>query len=348
MASSTIQRRQQSFVFEATTRCNHDCLHCYNVWKNPRPYPQGELGTADTLAMLGAMLDQTGAGLVSLSGGEPMLRADLFEIVDFLAAHAVAVNFITNGSLLDQAAIARLAPDKVSVFELPLLSSRRELHDRMSGAEGAFDRVTMAMAELKAAGQRVVGVFVATRLNLSTWRETAELAFALGLDGIMLNRFNPGGRGAENLSLLQASPQEMRAALEEAERLSARYEMPINCSIAMPPCLFDWGRYPHLGFGLCAAGTERAYYTLDPLGNVRPCNHSTTILGNIRRTPFCQMADGERMRAFVSARPAFCAGCRLEATCQGGCKAAAEVCCGSPAALDPFLAAYCDQAVRPA
>ncbi|HUU60661.1 MAG TPA: radical SAM protein, partial [Phycisphaerae bacterium] len=321
--------------------------HCYNAWKNPVDYPMGELGTADTLAMLAKMLDQTRASLVSLSGGEPMLRSDIGEIVDFLAARDVTVNMITNGSLLDEKAVDRLLPDKVSIWELPLLSVEAAIHDRMSGAAGAFDRVTMAIANLKAAGQRLVGVFVATKLNLPTWKETAELGIALGVDGIMFNRFNPGGRGFANLDLLQASPGAVAAAMNLAERISRQYDLPISCSIAMPPCLFDTSGYERLTFGFCAAGTERAYYTLDPLGNVRPCNHSATILGNIRQTGFWDMADGEAMKNFKAARPEFCKGCRMEAQCLGGCKAAAEVCCGSPSECDPFLRAFRAQAVKP-
>ncbi|HOX05292.1 MAG TPA: radical SAM protein [Planctomycetota bacterium] len=339
--------RQDSFVFEVTQRCNHDCPHCYNAWKNPVDYPMGELGTAETLAMLGKLLDETGASLVSLTGGEPMLRPDIYEIVDFLRSRGITVNLITNGGLLDDAAIARLIPGKISVFELPLLSVERAIHDRMSGKAGAFDRSTSAMAELKLRRQRVVGVFVATKLNLATWRETAELAVALGLDGIMFNRFNPGGEGIRNLAMLQASPAELQAALDIAEEMSARYELPISCSIAMPPCLFDTKRYKRLGFGFCAAGTARAYYTLDPLGNVRPCNHTPTVLGNIRETTFEAMASSERMRDFCQARPAFCGGCKLEMECLGGCKAAAEAATGSAWDCDPFLTAFGKAAVRP-
>ena len=337
--------RLQHFVFEVTQACNHDCLHCYNAWKNRRPYPMGQLPTGETLAMLGTMLDQTGAELVSLTGGEPLLGEGLFEIVDFLAARGVTINLITNGTLLDEGAIERLsAGQKISIFELPLLSVDRAVHDRMSGCDGAFDKATLAMANLKAAGQRVVGVFVATRLNLGTWPETAELAVALGLDGVMFNRFNPGGRGSENLDLLQATPSEIQQALDVAEQMSREYDLPISCSIAMPPCLFDTRRYKRLTFGFCAAGTERAYYALDPMGNVRPCNHSMTILGNIRETDFRTMVDGELMKQFVEARPEFCRGCRIEDECLGGCKAAGEVCCGSPAAMDPFLKAFSGQA----
>ncbi|MCY2931572.1 MAG: radical SAM protein [Planctomycetota bacterium] len=338
--------RQESFVFEVTTRCHHECLHCYNAWKNGAPYPAGELATEQTLKMLGRMLDQTQARLVTLSGGEPLLRTDLGQIVDYLAGRGVASNLICNGTLLDAAAIERIGPRRVSVFELPLLSVEREIHDRMSGAAGAFDKVTMAVAELKAAGATVVTVFVATKLNLPTWRATAELAIALGADGIMFNRFNPGGEGGRNVGLLQASPAELTAALDVAEELATTYEMPISCSIAMPPCLFDTGKYKRLTFGFCAAGSERAYYTLDPVGNVRPCNHSPRVLGNIRTGSFRAMTKSAAMKSFVSARPAFCGGCELEVECQGGCKAAAEACYGDASLCDPFLGAFAGQAVK--
>ena len=81
-------------------------------------------------------------------------------------------------------------------------------------------------------------------------------------------------------------------ALDEAEALSEKYEVPVSCSIAMPPCLFDVSRYKRLTFGFCAAGTERAYYTIDPVGNVRPCNHTPTILGNIREKSFRKIVEG--------------------------------------------------------
>ena len=114
----------------------------------------------------------------------------------------------------------------------------------------------------------------------------------------------------------------------------------------MPPCLFETSRYERLSFGFCAAGTERAYYTLDPFGNVRPCNHSPTILGNIREGNFWDMVDSAPMKDFFDARPEFCGGCKLEDQCLGGCKAAAEVCCGSARALDPFVKTFSDQAEK--
>jgi radical SAM protein with 4Fe4S-binding SPASM domain len=192
----------------------------------------------------------------------------------------------------------------------------------------------------------VVAVFVATELNLPTWAETVELAVALGVDAMLFNRFNPGGRGCENLELLQSEPEQLQAALDVAEAASARYEMPISCSIAMPPCLIRTEPYERLSFGFCAAGTAEAYYTVDPVGNLRPCNHSPTILGNVREQTFEELRRSTAMEEFIAARPAFCGGCALELECLGGCKAAAEACCGSPAEMDPFLAAFCGRAVK--
>lgn len=330
----------RSLIFEITTRCQFDCLHCYNVWKNAAPYPCEELPTRETLDLLDRLLVQTGVRHVTLTGGEPLLRADWRDIVTFLRARDVTVNLICNGGLLDADAIAWCRGGKIGIFELPLLSSDRAIHDRMSGFPGAFDRVTRAIADLKLAGERVVVVFVATRLNLPTWESTMDLAFALGVDGVMFNRFNPGGRGFQNLALLQASPAEVQSALAIAETKGKEFDLPVSCSIAMPPCLFDLSGFTHLTFGFCGAGTDRAYYTLDPVGNLRPCNHSPTILGNLARASFADLATGPRMAAFLDARPALCGGCPRERTCLGGCKAAGEACFGSPWEPDPFLRAF--------
>jgi pyrroloquinoline quinone biosynthesis protein E len=332
----------KTLVLEVTARCTHDCLHCYNVWKNRAPYAgeTHELDTDALLALVAKLKAELGLESLTLSGGEPLLRPDLPELVGALRELGLGLNLITNGTLLDDAAIDRLTPGKIDVFELPLLAADAALHDRLSGAAGAHDRVLEAIAELKLRGELVVVVFVATELNRASFRETAELAFALGADGLMLNRFNPGGRGAEHLAELQAAPAALQALLDEAEELSARYAFQISCSIAMPPCLIDTARYARLSFGFCAAGTERAYYTVDPGGRLRPCNHSPTVLGDLREASVAELLEGETMRAFLAARPERCGGCRLEHACQGGCKAAAEACFGSPCLADPFLSAY--------
>ena len=333
--------RLQTLIFEVTQRCNHTCLHCYNVWNGPErlegSYPRGELDTAQTLALLNKALDEVRCDHVTLTGGEPLLREDLLAILDLLRKRGVRITLISNGHLLDEPTVIDLLDRGVGLFELPLLSRKREVHDRLSGSPGAFDATLAAMAHIRYHWGRFVAVFVATRINLPDLYETIKLAFAFGSRGMMLNRFNPGGRGRERLDTLLPSADEMNAALKIANSASAEFSFPISCSIAMPPCLTDHHEYPNLNFGFCAAGTERAYYTLDPLGNVRPCNHTPTILGNLLDEPFADIIAPERLAPFVEATPALCGPCVLRDTCQGGCKAAAEVCYGSLHAEDPFV-----------
>ncbi|MBN8458923.1 MAG: radical SAM protein [Verrucomicrobia bacterium] len=332
-----------SFIFEVTTRCNIDCPHCYNVWKADACYPTANPGTAEILGTLGNMIRQMSPRLITLTGGEPLTRRDLPEIVDFIRSRDISINLITNGSLVTDS-IAGQYRGKISLWELPLLSHRREIQDAIGGSADFFDHATHAIATLKAYGHTVIAVFVATSNNIAGFRQTAELALALGADGIMLNRFNPGGRGFSHLTELQASPEQLASLLQTADDFAAEFGIGISCSVPIPPCLVDTTRFRNLGFGYCAAGGPNAYYTLDPSGNVRPCNHSRTILGNINRSPLRKIIAGQTMRQFKAARPEFCHGCRMETICQGNCKAAAEVCYGDACSCEPFLRTYLDQA----
>jgi radical SAM protein with 4Fe4S-binding SPASM domain len=343
-----IRPRLRTLIFEVTQHCNHTCLHCYNVW-HPHTqarlstYPHGELDTAGTLALLNKALDETRCYHVTLTGGEPLLREDLPAMLDLLREREVMTTVISNGRLLAESAVVDLLDRGVGLFELPLLSHRREVHDQLSGSPGSFDAVLAAMAHVRYHGGRLgirgrfVAVFVATRLNLPDLYETIKLAFAFGSRGMMLNRFNPGGRGRAYLDELLPTADEMNRALEVANAAAAEFSFPISCSIAMQPCLIDHRAYPNLNFGFCAAGTERAYYTLDPLGNLRPCNHTPTRLGNLLEEPLADLIAPQRMAEFAEAAPPFCDPCALRDVCQGGCKAAAQVCYGSLTAEEPFL-----------
>ncbi|KAF0106350.1 MAG: hypothetical protein FD146_2616 [Anaerolineaceae bacterium] len=331
--------RLQSLIFEVTQACNHACLHCYNVWQGPQavPYPRGQLDTPRTLNLLAKALEETVCSHVTLTGGEPLLRPDLPDILEFLQRRRVQATVISNGHLLDEAAASSLIARGVGLFELPLLSHRREVHDELSGTPGAWDAVLAAMANVRLQHGQVVAAFVATRRNIAHLSETLKLAFAFGARGVMFNRFNPGGRGREHLAELLPTVEQVRAALDVAESAAVELHLPISCSIPIQPCLIDLRRYPHLGFGFCAAGSERAYYTLDPLGNLRACNHTDMILGNLFEEPFADLIAPKRMSAFTCAIPAFCADCDRRLECQGGCKASAQVCYGSLTAEEPFL-----------
>jgi|WetSurMetagenome_2_1015567.scaffolds.fasta_scaffold183297_2 radical SAM protein with 4Fe4S-binding SPASM domain len=327
----------QSLIFEVTQRCNHACLHCYNVWHADPAYPRGELDTSSTLDLLAKALHETFCSHVTLTGGEPLLRSDLPQILEFLQKRHVQCTLISNGRLLALPKVKDLVRLGVGLFELPLLGDCRQIHDELSGSDGAWDAVLAAMADIRLARGQFVAAFVATRKNVERLPEVIKLAFAFGARAVMLNRFNPGGRGRLHIDELLPSTAQVRQALASAEAAALEYNLPISCSIPIQPCLVDITRFPHLGFGYCAAGTDRAYYTLDPLGNVRPCNHTNTILGNLFDTSFSQLVASKKLESFKSALPPHCLACPRSPECQGGCKASAQVCYGSLSVEEPFL-----------
>jgi radical SAM protein with 4Fe4S-binding SPASM domain len=340
-----LQPALQTLIFESTLRCNLNCLYCYNVCKNKIPYKTTELNTESTKKLIKKAIKETRCSNFTITGGEPYLREDIIELIKFTQEQGVSINIISNGTLLNKETIIASVEAGVSLFELPLLSSERNIHNSLTRTD-AFDKVTEAMAYISGQKAYLVAVFVATKKNIHTWQETIEMAVALGANGIMFNRFNPGGEGRLHIDELQLSPAELEPALEIANDAVTKYKISVSCSIAMPPCLIKTEKYPNLGFGFCAAGTNRAYYTIDPSGNLRMCNHSQTILGNILDENFFKVAKNKKAKEFVKALPAFCQTCAISKECQGGCKAAAEVCFQNIYEEDPFLKSFKHQAVQ--
>jgi radical SAM protein with 4Fe4S-binding SPASM domain len=338
---SRLRRRKKPLqgvlIFEVTPRCNHDCLYCYNVWKDEVGYPTGELNTKDAKRLLNKAISETGCTSMSFSGGEPLLRDDLCELTDFLVEQGQQVTLLTNGILIGETEARDLVRHGIGLFEIPILSDRREIHDRLVQSEGSFDKAIDGIANLRVQGASVVTVFVATRRNIEQWEETIKLNVALGVDGIMFNRFNPGGKGRDYVEELLPTPDELRHALEIANAASETYGIGISCSIPIMPCILDPRQYKNLGHGYCAAGGDRAYYTIGPLGHLRMCNHTPSILGNLFDETFAELTAPDRIKDFVAARPEFCGGCAMEAECLGGCKAAAQACYGCITEPEPFL-----------
>ena len=357
--------RQDSIIFEVTQKCNNDCLFCYNVWKCNTPltppthpctplnrgdrgdYPKGELPTAETKDLIRRIVKETSCKQLTFTGGEPLLRADLPELITCAKSLGVSVTIISNGTLISEEIARDYIKLGVGLFELPMLSADRKIHNELSRND-AFDKVVESVANIKLHRGRVVTVFVGTKRNIDDLKEMIELSLAIGADGIMFNRFNVGGEGTRHIDELLPTPEQVIKALEVIESAMEQYKIGIACSIPIQPCIIDTNRFKKVHFGYCAAGTKRAYYTVDPLGNLRMCNHTPSILGNIFKSSFRDLTARQKIKPFMDAVPEFCADCRMVKTCQGGCKAAAEVSSSdcSLCAEEPFLKYYKNETLK--
>lgn len=326
-------------VLEVTEACQHACLHCYNYWRDTR----GPVRAPDTLTrdgirqVLAAIRRDAPIRQVALSGGEPLLREDLPGIVADLAADGLSTVVITNGSLLSEDRVSRFPRN--TIFEVTLFSAAASLHDRIAGRPGAFARVIAGALAVQKHKCHLAVAVVVTRLNAHDTRRTLELGISLGADALLLNRVNLGKLSFPIADRLVPTLPMLRKALEDAENVAAEFGAAIAVSVPIPPCLIDPSPYPHLHFGWCPRGGADAYYTVSHNGLLRPCNHSSIVLGDLRCQGFAEIVGNSRTRAFWQPTPAACRQCThpLRDRCRGGCPAASYECYGTQSRWDPFV-----------
>ena len=337
-------RASPYYILELTPDCTQDCRYCYNVWKLDPNFlaNEGQMDARQWCDLIAKLQDETGCRLVTFSGGEPLLHDGFCDILAFCHRRGLESILISNGGLLDDPTLAFCLDHGVTLFELTLLGADAETHDALTQMPGSWQRALAAMTRLYKADAAWCGVFVATNENIGQTRQTLEMMIALGATAIMFNRFNPGGEGARHLDLMPTVEQ-VQDALAVVDELAAAYGIFASASISIMPCLIDVSPYRHVGFGFCAAGRDNAYYTIGPGGRIRPCNHTATILGDLRTQTLADILSGPGMAEFTTPAPDVCRPCPGLPTCRAGCRAAAEVCFGSLSEPEPWLRANLDR-----
>jgi radical SAM protein with 4Fe4S-binding SPASM domain len=298
------------------------------------------MSLSDIFYVIDKLLEGLPITSVAISGGEPFLRDDLPQIVSYLWSKYLNTVIITNGTLLTKENIVRTVG--ANNYELPLLSYRKSVHNKLTRRD-CFNKVIQGMHDLKECGARFAVAFIATRLNINDLEKTIELAIALGAEGFLYNRMNMSAHNYQYLNMLIPPIDMIKKNLDILEGVGASYGFPISCAIPIQPCLIDTSQYKHISTGFCPlAGKndgENAYYTVDPLGNLRICNHSSFILGNLLEENITDLMCHPYIQRFRNIEPVDCISCALKVRdyCHGGCKAAAEECYGSLENCEPFL-----------
>jgi AdoMet-dependent heme synthase len=306
------------FIFEITQRCTSDCLYCYNVWKQDGNYPIGEMSLPEIKLLFNKLSDETAISGVTLTGGEPLLRADMLEVVSFLSEKKIKVGIATNGVLLDEAVARKLTENGAGYFEISLPSIDDDNHSRLT-RDDRLKNVRESIINVKKERAKLTVSIVLTKLNIRDLEETIDLCFAFSADGVALNRFIPGGESLKHISELQISAAELEYALSIADRKSEEHNFVINVTIPVEPCMVSHKKYPHLNFGSCACGRDK--WVIDPIGNLRTCEQNPDILGNLFEHSFSELARSEAADRFQQANlKSGCSECERFRYCGGGCR----------------------------
>jgi len=337
-------------VLELTYRCNQDCQFCSCPWFAHAPgYDvRPELGVGAWKRVI-RRLSELGVTSFAFTGGEPLLKEGVHDIIEAAAgcrvshietrdggldcrAGAPALHLLSNGIRVDDRALALCAHNDVQLsVSLPGLST----FARHTGGASA-DRPLAVLDRARNQGIRTVAGVTVTQQNLFELEATLEAALGAGAEGVLLNRFLPGGRGLRFANQLALSSKQITAMLDMTESVMVRAGRNASLGTELPACVVDPDRYEHIAVSTrCAAASD--FFVVDPSGFLRVCNHSAVRLCHM--DDIAQLKTNAYWRRFAikSELPTACVGCASSSRCDGGCREAAHIVHGDPLGADPLL-----------
>jgi mycofactocin radical SAM maturase len=302
-------------TWELTYACNLDCVHCLS--SSGRRDPR-ELTTAECLRVVDE-LEAMQVFYVNIGGGEPTIRPDFWEIVDYATSHHVGVKFSTNGVRITDEAALRLAGSDYVDVQISLDGATADVNDAVRGP-GSYAVALRAMERLASAGMDGFKIsVVATRHNIGQLDAFKTLADRYAAT-LRITRLRPAGRGADTWSQLHPLPGQQR---ELYDWLVANGE-----GVLTGDSFFHLAAYGQSlpGLNLCGAG--RVVCLIDPVGDVYACPfaiHDTFKAGNVR-DPSGFTGVWRTSQLFADLRRpqkgGACTSCSAFETCRGGCMAA--------------------------
>lgn len=202
--------RSKILQIHPTRLCNLRCRHCYSA---SGPQERGALGVA---LLIDAIDDAAalGYGVVSLSGGEPLLYPHLLELLDHAGRRGLFRTFTTNGTLLDERRLASLR-DRVDLLAISV-DGPPAAHDALRG-EGAFAAMHRHLAGLRRSDIPFGFIFTLTQSNVADLREVAQLAQDEGARLLQIHPLEEQGRAASEL--IDATPDAIEGALAHLHAL---------------------------------------------------------------------------------------------------------------------------------
>ena len=302
-------------TWELTYACNLQCVHCLSSsgQRDPR-----ELSTAEAKRVLDELRDLQ-VFYINIGGGEPMVRRDFFELVEYSVGNGIGVKFSTNGAFIDAEKARRLASMDYLDIQISLDGVDAATNDAVRGA-GSYDMAMRAMEHLAAAdfGPFKISVVV-TRQNVPQLDRFKALADSFGAQ-LRVTRLRPSGRGVDSWDHLHPTNAQQR---EIYDWLMANGEHVLTGdSFFHLNALGD----PLPGLNMCGAG--RVVCLIDPIGDVYACPfviHDEFLAGNVR-DPGGFSRVWKQSDLFTSLREpqsaGACASCGSFDACQGGCMAA--------------------------
>lgn len=326
--------------WELTARCNLRCLHCrrLEVPGGPCEPAPGELTTEQARALIAQIAD-CGKPRLVFSGGEPLVREDLFLLAEEARGRGVRVSLATNGTLIDDATADRIAAAGFECAAISLDGATAASHDGLRGLPGAWAQALAGLRRLRARNVRLQINCTLTNRNLSEKQAVYDLAEREGAAALHFFVLVPVGCGRELADSHRLSASEVEEFLEWLAERAPRSPLQLKTT-----CAPQYRRvFARKGMALetnrgCAAGTGICF--ISHRGEVFPCGYLPFLAGNVLRQPLREIWRSSPVLAqFRSAErlEGKCGHCEYRSSCLG-CRARALGVFGNVWAEDPYCA----------
>ena len=324
-----ISSLQDFFVqWHLTERCNLRCTHCYQTGTKTDELSLDEIRKVlneiiDMLEAWSGMYQLEFSPSLNITGGEPFLRKDLFEILEEMSTGGFALYLLTNGTLIDNEKAEKLARLGINGVQVSI-EGPEGIHDFIRGS-GSFAASCKGVSHLVEAGLRVTLNATLSEINAENFLDMVDIATALGAQRLGFSRLVPSGRGLDlvNRMIGRAEVREIYASIFglDTGTLEIVTGDPVASQMRKGPGLVD--DCGSIATGGCAAGISGLTILAD--GTVTPCRRLPIPVGNVRQDSLREIWANSDILDQLRNRSQYkgcCGSCRRWAVCRG-CRAIA-------------------------
>ncbi|MFH1454190.1 MAG: radical SAM protein [Armatimonadota bacterium] len=316
-----------------TKACNLNCVHCYRDAGSPS---HDELTTQEALSLVDEIV-LCGFKILILSGGEPLLRKDIFRIIKYASDKGLRVVLGTNGTLINREVALELKRSGLKRAGISMDSISEKEHDAFRKSEGAFKKALLAMENLKKINLEFQIHTTVTKDNINQIDKITDFAVKCGARAHHLFFLVGAGRG-KDITSDQISPEDQEKLLENIARKIKNKEIEIEIKPTCAPSFMRIAKKAGLNLPYtkgCLAGAS--YCVILPGGEVHPCPYLPVSAGNVRDKKFSRIWTESRLfnELRLQDLKGSCASCDSKNIC-GGCRAHAYAVYGDYLMQDPF------------
>jgi heme b synthase len=334
-------------AWEVTRTCNLSCVHC-RAAAIDKPYPN-EFTTQECRSLLDEVASFA-SPIIILTGGEPLLRRDIFEIASYGTAKGLRVVLATNGTLLDGEGSRRLRDSGIQRVSISIDGAIAESHDRFRQVEGSFAGALRGMAFLKEAGLEFQINTTVSRVNLEELPAIQNLAVELGAVAHHIFLLVPTGRAKDfREQEIDAEAYERTLHWFYDQRRRVPLQLKATCAPHYQRIMRERARAAGETITVKTHGLDAvsrgclggsSFLFVSHVGQVQPCGYLELDCGNVRQTPLGEIYRNSLLLQNLRNVDCYrgkCGVCEYRKVC-GGCRARAFEATGDYLGAEPLCA----------